>query len=135
MNLTSITRLDDAGFKVTLQNGSCEITDRVTTIHGKKDEITNLYKIDDEGDERIYEHSNQALITRNDSIRKQKAPLSTWHENLGHLNTKTIERLVSESLMTGVEIIGDDGSRSAECKKCEEGKAERQDQDPEASKS
>jgi hypothetical protein len=83
------------------------------SIKGKK--VTNgLYQLDITA---IPELEYNALAVR------QTAPLTTWHERLGHVAVKTVQTMATRNLVDGLNL--DDTSTTTVCSGCMHGKMHR----------
>ena len=133
VNLISIAKLDDAGYKVSFENGKCLISKGALKIVGNKDRNTNLYKIVARIEQTAspIDHRN-ALMIRTDNCNKQKKTLHEWHTVLNHIGTERLKTLVNNDLVSGIELL--DKEEEINCEGCKVTKARRQDQDKESSR-
>ena len=83
------------------------------SIKGKK-ASNGLYQLDITA---IPKSEHNALIVR------QTAPLTTWHERLGHVATKTVQIMASRNLVDGLNLS--DTSITTVCNGCMHGKMHR----------
>ena len=101
------SKLVREGFKIIFENNTCQVQ-RGDKVYAYGELINNLFKL------IMYENANL-------TYRNEKKSLSIWHRRLGHRNTKSIERLSSENLATGIEILTSKDSLD-DCEICLKGK-------------
>src|SRR5262249_8060408 len=51
--------------------------------------------------------------------------LDTWHRRLGHIMTRSVQKLFRQDMVKGMNISNDEGHHSTTCKACLEGKQTR----------
>lgn len=49
---------------------------------------------------------------------KTTTPLSIWHQRLGHLNCKTVLKMITLGLVNGLDQVNDDSSPNTPCQGC-----------------
>jgi hypothetical protein len=134
-NLLSVSHLAWHGAKVLFSGEACQVFDRRKSLILEGGLRNNLYimnmHVADYVTANVASLSPQLMDTDQPIARalttwltSLSAPLALWHCHLGHLNFRSIKRMVDEGLVTGM-TVSDRNTPLDPCKPCLEGKQTR----------
>lgn len=117
-NLFSVLRVDQIGMKVTYQSGKVWIH-RGSELVACGSRYGKLYRLDFFTEER---GASESLM----SCGRISKDLELWHRRFGHLNTKSIEKLIREEMVVGLKpTSGCADKQIVVCEPCVTGKQTR----------
>ncbi|THH12698.1 hypothetical protein EUX98_g9791, partial [Antrodiella citrinella] len=131
-NLLSVSQFTNRGGHVNFVGSGCELSDARATVKVQARNRQGLYILDatvDTSKSALIAHLSPSssdpptpLVANFAGVDKvSKATLDTWHRRLGHVNFKSVLKMVRKGLVDGMEITGDKVSKHT-CKPCFEGK-------------
>lgn len=97
-NLFSVIRCDEAGMKVVFESESVQIY-RDSEMVATGSRVGKLYRLDLFVDSR---NASDSLL----SFGRVPANLELWHRRFGHLNARSLEKLISEDMCVGLKLNG-----------------------------
>lgn len=116
-NLFSVVKVDEAGMRVTYEKGRVVIH-RGSGVVAMGSRSGKLYRLDFYTDKRS---ASDSLMTCG-LIPKR---LELWHRRFGHLNARSLEKLIFGGMVSGLELTSAKMDKSVVCEPCVAGKQTR----------
>lgn len=117
-NLFSVLRVDEAGMKVSYENGKV-IIQRGSDIVASGSRYGRLYRLDLFSNKH---EANEALLT----CGRIPKNLELWHRRFGHLNAKSLSKMIQSDMVVGLDLKSNVSDKSVViCEPCVIGKQSR----------